>query len=144
MRTAIAFTLLLLLAACASSTRPANVPQPGIEVRQAGPIYFGQAPSTPVTVDIQITNRADVPIVLRNAEVSSSSSEQYTIPRYRRTFDQTIAPNETRTLQLDATAVAINTRPVNAQPLLVRTFLLFEANGKTFREAVITEFSPVP
>lgn len=143
MRTAIASALLLLLAACASSTRPANIPQPGIEVRQAGPIFFGSAPSTPVTVDIQITNRADVPILLRNAEVSSNA-EQYTIPRYRRTFDQTIAPGETRTVQVDATAVALSSRPVNAQPVLVRTFLLFEVNGKTFREAVVTEFAPLP
>ena len=143
MRTAIASTLLLLLAACASSTRPANIPQPGIEVRQAGPIFFGSAPSTPVTVDISITNNADVPIVLRNAEVSSNA-EQYTIPRYRRTFEQTIAAGETRTVQLDATAVVLSNRPVNAQPVLVRTFLLFDANGKPFREAVVTEFAPLP
>jgi hypothetical protein len=143
MRTAIASALLLLLAACASTTRPANIAQPGIEVRQAGPIYFGRAPSTPVTVDIHITNRASVPILLRDAEVSSNS-EQYTIPRYRRTFNQTIAAGETRTVQLDATAVSMNTRASNAQPLLVRTFLGFEANGKAFREAVVTEFAPIP
>lgn len=143
MRTAIASALLLLLAACASSTRPANVPQPGIEVRQAGPIFFGAGASTPITVDISITNRADVPILLRSAEISSNA-EQYTIPRYRRSFDQTIAAGETRTVQLDATAVAVSTRPVNAQPVLVRTFLLFEAGGKPFREAVVTEFAPLP
>ncbi len=141
----IAVSALFLLAACASTgDRPSNIAQPGIVVSQAGPIFFGQQATTDVTVDVQITNRANVPITLREVEVSSADAEQYTIPRARRTFNETLAPGDTRTVQVLATAVAQNLNPRFAQPLVVRTFLRFEANGKTFREAVLKDFPPVP
>ena len=140
----IAASALLFLAACSSTgDRPSNIAQPEIVVSQAGPIFFGQAAQTDVTVDVRITNRATVPITLREVEVSSANAEQYSIPRSRRTFKETIAPGETRTVQVLATAVAQNLNPRFAQPLIVRTFLRFEADGKSFREAVLKDFAPV-
>lgn len=145
MRVAVIASALLCLAACASSSnRPADVAEPEVVVRQAGPIFFGQQATTPITLDVQITNRANVPLILRQIEVSSTNAEQYSIPTSRRTYKETIAPGETRTIQHSATGVAQDTHPRQAQPLLVRTFLLFEANGKTFRQVFIREFEPLP
>lgn len=135
---------LLFTAACASTdaSRPADVAQPEIRVRPAGPIFLSQGTSS-LTIDVEVTNRANVPLALREVEVSSLGSEQYSIPPARKLYTETIAPNETRKVSLSATAVAQDTRTPVGQPLQVRTRVRFEANGKTFREVVIEQFSPL-
>ena len=149
MRNAVASALaLLLLAACASSggDRPASIAQPEIQVRQAGPIFFASFTTTPFSIEVQITNRATVPLVLRDIEVSSpGGSSQYTIARSRRQFEETIAPGQTRKFSLDATAVATDAseRPAN-DSLIVRAFVRFEAEGKSFREVSVGTLEPLP
>lgn len=135
---------LVFTAACASTkvTRPADIAQPEIRVRPSGPVFLSQA-SSPLTIDVEVTNRANVPLVLREVEVSSLGSEQYSIPPARKLYTETIGPGETRTVSLSATAVAQNSRVPVGQPLQVRAQLRFEAGGKSFREIVIEQFGPL-
>ena len=142
MRHALAFTL-LFAAACASTSpsRPADIAQPQLQVRQAGPIFLSQG-STTVTIDVDITNRANVPLTIREVEIGSSDSQQYSISPTRRLVNETVAPGETRTVSLSTSAVARAAQPVG-QPLVIRAFVRFEGNGKVFREVVIGQLSPL-
>lgn len=146
MRTVIASALLFTLA-CASgssSDRPASIAQPEISVRQAGPIFFGSSSTAGVSIDVQVTNRADVPLVVREVEVSSPGMTQYTIERGRKLFNVTVPPGETKTVGLVATAVARQTQTPTSEPLIVRAFVRLEAGGKSFREVVVDQFSALP
>ena len=145
MRTALAAALLLTLA-CASTTtdRPANIAQPEIQIRQAGPIFFGSSSTTGLSIDVQVTNRANVPLVVREVEVASGGSTQFTIDRARKLFNETIPAGDTRTVGLVARAVARQTQAATVEPLIIRAFVRFEADGKTFREVVLGHFSALP
>lgn len=145
MRKAVLVSAFLLAAACASTnvSRPADIAQPEIQVRPAGPVFLTQS-SSPLTIEVTVTNKANVPLAIREVEVSSLGSDQYEIPTARRIYpDEVVAPGETRTVSLSATAAARNSGTRVGQPLHVRTFVRFEANGKTFREVVIEQFAPL-
>ena len=144
MRNFLVFALIFSLG-CASTgggDRPANIAQPQIRVQQAGPIFLSQG-TAPVSIDVEVTNRADVPLVIREVEVSSPDSGQYAITRARRLVNETLAPGETRKVTLASTAVAQNLRTPVGEPLSIRAFVRFEANGQTFREVAIGQLSPL-
>jgi hypothetical protein len=143
MRNVVASTL-LLIAACAStsSDRPANIPQPQIRVGQAGPVFLSQGP-TPITIDVEVTNRASVPLVIREVEISSSDSgQQYGVAPARRLVNETIPPGETRKVSVTSSAVAQNSGRVGGS-VQIRASVRFEAEGKSFRELVLTELAPL-
>jgi hypothetical protein len=135
---------LLFLAGCASTSadRPADIAQPEIRVRQAGPIFLSQG-TTPVSIDVEITNRANAPLVIREVEIASPDSAQYSIARARRLINETVAPGETKKVTVTSTAVAENLGVPVGEPLSVRAFVRFEANGKSFREVAIGQLSPL-
>lgn len=127
----------LLLAACASGTsggRPETIPQPEIRVERAGSVFFGSGSSAPVTLAIDITNRASVPIVLEELDLSSPDMVQWGIRPMRRLYNETIAPGATHSVTLVATAVTRMRDP--SEPLTIRTFVSFEAGGRRWRELV--------
>jgi hypothetical protein len=135
---------LLLIAACASTSpaRPANIAQPQIRVGQAGPVFLTQG-STPLTIDVEVTNRANVPLVMREVEISSSDSgQQYGIAPARRLVNETIPPGETRKVSVATSAVAQNASRIGGS-VQIRAFVRFEAEGKSFREVVLTELAPL-
>jgi hypothetical protein len=142
MRNVIASALVVLAACATSSGRPAGIEQPEIRVSQAGPIYLSQG-STSISIDVQVTNRASVPLVLREVEVASPDSAQYAITRARRLVNETLAPGETKTVTVASTAYAQATGVPVGEPLSVRAFVRFEANGKVFREIATGQLSPL-
>lgn len=113
-------------------------------MRSAGPVFLTQS-SSPLTIEVTVTNKANVPLAIREVEVSSLGSEQYEIPTARKLYpNEVVAPGETRMVSLSATAVSRTTGTSTVgNPLQVRTFVRFEANGKSFREVVIETFSPL-
>lgn len=129
-------SVLLLAAGCASTggDRPADVAKPEIRVNRVGPVFFGSSPTTSVSIDVHVTNRAAVPILVREVEISSQGASQYTIERARELFHETIPPGETRTVNLVATAIALQSGVTEGEPMPVRVTLRLEANGKSFRE----------
>lgn len=137
----LAALLLLLPLGCATSApeqeRPAEIAKPGILVAQRGEIYFGGGEETPVQLEIQIHNRATVPLLVREIEVSSPQMMQYQIVRSARAYNETIPPGETRMLPLSARAVTFDTeRRAYDEPLSILGFVRFEAGGRRFREIV--------
>ena len=133
--------LLLLLAGCASAPkdepRPADIARPEILFRQRGQILFGGGETAPVKLDIQVRNRANVPLLVREIEVSSPQMVTYGILRSVRAYNETVPAGETRMLEMIATAETSDTeRRAYDEPLSVRALVRFEANGKRFREVV--------
>ncbi len=129
-------SLLMLLAACGSArtSRPATVAQPDIRTEPVGTIFFGSGSSAPVTLEVAIRNNATVPIVARSVEVSAPGMQTYTVRSVRRVVRETIAPGDIRTISVFTTAYTSVRNP--SEPLTLRTHVLFEANGATWREIV--------
>jgi len=141
MRNLLVSALILALGCASAAKRPASVAQPQIVIRQAGPIFFGSLSTTSASIDVRVTNRASVPLRLREVEVSSPGMTQYTLQRTTKLFNEVIPPGVTRMVGLVATAIARDTRSAMSEPLMVRVFLRFEAAGTSFREVVVEHFA---
>jgi hypothetical protein len=142
MRRLSSLLLVLVAVACASSgDRPADIAKPDISVRQAGPIFFGSTGSTPVSIDVHITNNATVPVTVREIEIRSPGMMQYTLQRTSKLFHETIPAGTSRTLGLVATAYTNNPSRASGEPLAVQAVVRFEANGRGFREVVMEQFA---
>lgn len=134
--------LLLAAIACASAQntqRPAELAQPGVDIRLTSPIFFGSGMTAPVTLDVDITNRAKVPLTLRRIELDSPGMMQYELIRHARTFRETIEPGETKPVTLFATASRRVRYP--SEPLTVRAILEFEAGDNVWREVTMQRAS---
>lgn len=134
---------ILLTAACgsASGARPAGVARPDIRVRQAGSIFFGSTGSAPVSIDVHITNNANVPLRVREVEIRSTGMMQYSVDRTVKIFNETLDPGQSHTFGLVATARTRQTRVPSSEPLAIQTVVRFEANGRGFREVVLEQFA---
>jgi hypothetical protein len=135
MRSTLVPLVLIAAIGCASGGRPASVAAPQIRTRVAGTIFFGSGSTAPVTLEVAITNRADVPIKIREVEVTSPGMAQYGIYTARRIFGEEIAPGQTRSLTLFTTAVTRVRNPT--EPLTLRTMITIEAEGTRFREIAL-------
>jgi len=135
--------LLLLSAACGSSSgnRPADVAKPDIDVRQTSSIFFGSSGITPVSLEVHITNRSGVPLRVREIQLRSTGMMQYGIRPMSKLFNETIAPGESSTLGITATAEARPMRAPSSEPLSVQAIVRFEANGRGFREVIMEQFA---
>lgn len=131
--------LLLLSLACAGSQaarRPEGMPQPDIDASLVNPLFFGSTTNAPATIEIRVTNRGSVPLVVRRVELDSPGMGQFTLIRYARQYNETVAPGETKALTAFATAVAQTTTHVT-EPLTIRTIVELQAQGTTWREVSI-------
>ena len=130
--------LLLLSLACAGTQarRPENMPQPDISAALVNPLFFGSTSSAPATIEIRVTNRDQVPLVVRRVELDSPGMGQYALARYARQYNETVPPGETKALTAFATAVAqTTTRPT--EPLTIRAIVEFQSEGATWREIAL-------
>ena len=135
-RVSLLFLVVLFAMSCASggSVRPANVAAPEIRADLAGNIFFGSGNSAPANIDVAVTNRASVPIVLRRVEVDSPGMSTFGLIRTSRQFRETIAPGETKGVTVFATAVTNVRNP--SEPLTVRVIADFEVGKDRWREIV--------
>jgi hypothetical protein len=143
MKHAAALLLILTVVACATSSgnRPANIAQPEIRVQQTSSLFFGSTSTSPLSLDVAVTNRANVPLRVREIQLSSPGMVQYTIRPVSRQFNDTLQPGETKTLGLVTTAIARQARLQVSEPLAIRAFVRLEANGKQFAEIVTEQFA---
>jgi hypothetical protein len=137
-----AFSVLFLLTlACATqqSKRPATIPPPDLNARLANRLFFGSGYDAPATIEVSITNRAQVPLAVRRVEVDAPGMRQFTLRRANRIFNETIPPGETKVLTLftSATANTENARANVDEPLLLRVMADFEAEGARWREVLM-------
>lgn len=138
MRRTLSFLFLLTLA-CASSqsTRPASIPQPGLDAHLVNPLFFGSGTTAPATIELEVMNRANVPIQVIRASLDSPGMGQYTLGRAQREFKETIAPGQTKKLTIFATAFAqTTTRP--DEPLVLRAIVEFKSGESYWREILMT------
>ena len=135
--------LLLIAAACASSSgnRPADIAKPSILIRQSGSFFFGSSPSAPISLDVTVTNNANVPLRVREIEVGSTGMMQYAVEPSKKIFNEILAPGESRTMGLTSTVRARSARIPSMEPLSVQAVIRFEANGRGFREIVTHQFA---
>ena len=119
----------LFAVACSSagSARPANIAAPDLRAMVSGSVFYGSGTTAPVTIDVFITNRATVPIVLRRLEVDSPGMATHGLIRTARTMRENIAPGETKSVSVFATSVTNVQNP--SEPLQIRVIADFE-NGK--------------
>ena len=133
-RMSLLFLVALFAAACSSAgnSRPANIAAPEVRAGLAGTVFFGSGTSAPANIDVSVTNRANVPIVLRRVEVDSPGMSTYGLIRAARTMRETIAPGETKSVTVFATAVTNVRNP--SEPLTLRVVADFESGKDRWRE----------
>ena len=139
MRNLLPLALILTLACASASKRPADIAEPEISVRQAGPTFFGTTASTTLTFNVLVTNHAHVPLHLREIELSSPGMTHYVIQRTVKRLDEVIPPGATRQVGMEANAYAEAPRAERFEPLNIRAVLRFEAAGKSWREVVLDQ-----
>lgn len=130
-------TLLVIGCASTDSQRPREIAQPDVRVRLVNPLFFGSGTTAPATLEVTITNRANVPIKLRRLEIDSLGMVEYALFPHARDFNETIEPGETKTLTVFATARTGIARLTPSEPLSVRVIADFMAGGKRFRDIYI-------
>lgn len=141
-RVILPLALLLTLVSCGSGAssgggRPATVERPEIHISMTGgQAYFGSGTSVPVTLDVEVTNRASVPITLREVEIASHGMVQWMVRQRRQQYKEVLGPGETRRVSIFTHAVSSTRYP--QEPLSLRSFVHFEVDGKYFREIVFT------
>lgn len=134
---AMAILTLVLLSACGSgrgSGRPDGIPQPGIDVGLTHEVFFGSQSEAPATIEVVVTNRATVPIILRRVEISSPGMVTFGLRPAVREFREEVGPGASKAVTVFATAVT-NTRRPN-EPLTIQAIVFFEGGGTSWREVV--------
>ena len=131
--------LALAALACTSASRPSDIPEPEIGIRQPGPIFFGSSTSAPVSFEVLIRNSSrSIPLKVREIELTSMGSSQYALLPTRRRLGRTIQPGETVTIGLTATAVTRSGRSSPTERPSMRAVVMFETpDGDVFREIVM-------
>lgn len=141
MRRVVSFLFLLTFAgalACATarSSRPSTIPRPEISASLVHPLHFGGLDTSPATIEVRITNRSQVPVMVRRIEIESPGMRQYTLDRGVRDFRETIAAGETKALTVFSRATALTTTNPD-EPLLIRTVVEFAAGESVWREVMM-------
>lgn len=137
MRRVLASALLFLIGCASTDQRPAAVTPPLIRLLQPGDIFFGNDASTATTIDVEIQNRANVPITVREVAISSFAMNDYRLLPTTRSVSVVVPPGETRTVGIVATLEAVSARSVSLEPLSIRAVVRMEASGRSFREVVM-------
>ncbi|HKR62592.1 MAG TPA: hypothetical protein VJZ00_02575 [Thermoanaerobaculia bacterium] len=129
---------LLLLAACAAANQPPAPGRPSIDVRQQTALFFGSSQTAPLNLDFDITNTAKEPILIKRIRVQAGPGMmQYSVYPAERYVNETIAPGETKTIYVTATAYTDRTRLDATEPLGLRTTLDYESEGKRHQELYV-------
>ena len=141
MRNAVLLLLAFAVIGCATADttaeRPPEVSRPEIIFAQQGDLIFGGGDEAPVHLLAQIRNTSKVPLVVREIQVDSPQQMYSTVQRTSRVYAETIPPGETRTLPFTALVSSSTPERANEEPLSIRAFVLFDVEGKRFRESVV-------
>lgn len=126
--------LFLLLVACASasSQRPAGIAEPEVRVRLSESTFFGSTVRAHATVEVEVTNRANVPITVRRVEVDSPGMSQYRVVRTYRDVREDVAAGGSKVVSVMVPIETTTSRPT--EPLSLRAIVDFEAGSDRWRE----------
>jgi hypothetical protein len=114
-----------------------------VEIRQTGSLFFGSSATAPAFLELAITNNGGQSLIVRRVRIESPGMAQYGLVPMERVFGETIAPGETRSVQITPTAVTNTSRPT--EPLTLRATVYFEtADHHNFREIYQAQASSGP
>lgn len=121
--------LCILAAACTSTPRPKDVTKADVDVRLMNSLFFGSSGTAAANFEITISNTAPVPITIHEVRLSSPGMVTYTLRAESYRVKETIDPGATAVISMTATVFGSPGATRNEEPLAVRVFLDFEANG---------------
>ena len=139
MKPKLALAILLLVTACSSgsTTQSGNMETLLLRLEQRGTIFFGGGYTAPANLQIDLTNMTNDPVTLVRVGVTTPGMAQYSLQPISRTFNEEIAPKETKSYPLFGTAQTSIYRLRVSEPLVARVIVELERNGKRFREIAI-------
>jgi hypothetical protein len=139
MKPKLALAMMLLVAACSSgsSTQSGNMETLLLRLEQRGTIFFGSGYTAPANLQIDLTNVSNEPVKLVRVGLSTPGMAQYSLQPISRTFNEEIAPKETKSYPLFGTAQTSIYRLRVSEPLVARVIVELEQGGKRFREIAI-------
>lgn len=145
-----AIPLLLLLAACGSSSGDANRSRAEVEFEQVyGPGDVGLvrgANTMNIEYAVHIGNRSAEPITLRRISVSSVGTGSYRLRPEEQIYDETIPPDAAGVVKLSARGyfVGTSTGEASREPVTLRAILYFDAPAGSFRRIVTQNIGQFP
>lgn len=119
----------VLAAACTSTPRPAGVTKADVDVRLMNQLFFSSAGTAAATFEVRITNTAPMPILIHGIRLSSPGMVQYTLRAEEKLVRETVEPGDSVAVSIPATLFGNPGATINEEPLAIRVFLDFEANG---------------
>lgn len=143
MRTAVAFSVLLIAAACTSgnqlSQSVAHIPQP--EVTIIGRTDMTNVPSVASGIEahfeFRIVNQAEVPITLRRIDLDSLGGGSIGIQSKNRQFNTVIEPHTTQSVDFMTTAYVNDPNTFNGRsPVQVRAVAVFDSPDGSLQKVV--------
>ncbi len=132
---------LLLAAACTSSRATAPVTSPEIRIAQTtGVPAAARHIAGPITVryGVRIANRATEPITLKQISVQSVSSGAYDVRPQSKPFNEVIAPNTSKTVEMWVNGNIADPTILGANgPVSLRLLVHFDSPKGEFDEVVV-------
>ncbi|HEX3579780.1 MAG TPA: hypothetical protein VHY33_14550 [Thermoanaerobaculia bacterium] len=149
MRTTIAFSLLLIAAACSSgnqvSQNAAHIPLPEITI--IGRTDLTNVPTVASSIEahfeFRIVNQADVPITLRRIDLDSLGGGGIGIQARNRPFNIDIAPHSVQSADFMTTAFINDPNSFGGRsPVQIRAVLLFNSPQGSLSKVVQQQVRP--
>ncbi len=149
MRNAIAFSALLVAAACATgnqmSQTAARIPKPEITIVNRTDLTNVPTVASGVEVhfEFRIVNQAEVPITIRRIDMSSLGGGGIAIESKNRQFNTTIAPHAVGSVDYMTTALIPDPSSYSGRsPIQVRATCLFDSPDGALQKVVQQQIRP--
>jgi len=127
------FPAVLLAAACGSMHQASAIADVNLQAHSAP--FFGSSSTAPLEFDVTIRNKTTAPLAVRSIRISTLNMLEYSVDSGEKLFKETIAPGETKTFPVTATAVSVSAGTSSNEPLSLRADVDFEGTGgKRFHE----------
>jgi hypothetical protein len=122
--------LCIAAAACSSAPRPKGLNRADVDVRLTNTLFFSSSGTAAANFEIDVTNTAEMPITVHAVRLSSPGMVEYALRPVERLMNETIDPGESTTITMAAMFVGPAGTRESTEPLGIRVFLDFEADGK--------------
>jgi len=149
MRTAIAFTALLITAACTSSNQlsqnVAHIPLPEITIIGRTDLTNVPTVSSGVAAhfEFRIVNQADVPITLRRIDLDTLGGGGINVEAKNRPFNIEIAPHSVQSADFMTTAYINDPNSFSGRsPVQIRAVVLFDSPQGSLSKVVQQQVRP--
>jgi LEA14-like dessication related protein len=149
MRTVIAFSTLLIAAACTTGNQvsqgAAHIPKPDITI--IGRTDLTNVPTVASAIEahfeLRILNQADIPITLRRVDLESLGGGGIAIQSKNRQYDTVIQPHSAQSVDVMTTAVISDPNGFSGRsPVQIRMTALFDSAQGALQRVVQQQVRP--